>query len=294
MRLLITLSILALPVSAGASPFPALEAAKEKVSKPGLVERYGPETLHEGELRLPQGRGPFPIAVVIHGGCWNDKYEDRQGTAPLAEMLTKRGIATWNISYRRVGNAGGGWPGTFEDIAAGVDHIGKLARRYPLDLSRTAIVGHSAGAHLALWAAARPKLSGKLGTGALKPSAVAAIDGPGALAEFVGADQKVCGRPAIVPLMGGTPADKPAEFRAASPIDQVPLGVRTLLVKASLGFSMDSYEAKAKAQGDDVLTFTPEKAHHFDVITPGEVAGEAVADWLAANLFVPTNATAGN
>lgn len=273
------------PGAVSASPYPPLEAAKKTVSKPALVERYGTDKLQMGELRVPAGKGPFPVAVVIHGGCWTRSYEDLAGTAPLADMLTKRGIATWNIEYRAVGDPGAGYPGTFGDVGAGVDHLRKLAKRYPLDLRRTAIVGHSAGAHLALFAASRPRLSGPLAKGAIKPLAVAAIDGPGSLREFAGVDKEVCGQPVIVPLMGGTPADKPEAYRTASPIDHLPLGMRTLLVKGALGFSMEAFETKAKAAGDDVRVILTDPEQHFDMITPGKANGEKVADWLAANLF---------
>jgi acetyl esterase/lipase len=85
------------------------------------------DKLQFGELRLPGGKGPFPVVAVIHGGCWTRSFEDVTGTAPLADMLTKRGIATWNINYRARGDAGAGYPGTFEDVGAGVDHLRALA-----------------------------------------------------------------------------------------------------------------------------------------------------------------------
>jgi acetyl esterase/lipase len=131
--------------SASASPYPPLEAAKKTVSKPVVVEQYGSDKLQFGELRLPAGKGPFPVVAVIDGGCWTRSFEDVTGTSPLADMLTKRGIATWNIEYRARGDAGAGYPGTFQDVGAGVDHLRALARRYPLDLKRLAIAGHSAG-----------------------------------------------------------------------------------------------------------------------------------------------------
>ncbi len=103
--------------------------------------------------------------------------------------------------------------------------------------------------------------------------------------EFVGIDKEVCGQPVIVPLLGGTVEEKPDAYRDASPIDHLPLGMRTLLVKGALGFSMQPYEAKAKAAGDDVRVIATDPGEHFDMITPGKPNGEKVADWLAANLF---------
>lgn len=277
--------LVSLPASACGSPYELLAAAKAKATKPDLIEQYGQLSLQKGELRLPPGKGPFPVAVVIHGGCWDRQFESLEGTAPLADMLTKRGIATWNIEYRVSGDPGAVFPATFSDIAAGVDHVRILAQRYPLDLSRSAVVGHSAGAHLALWAASRPKLDSQFAREALRPAAVAAIDGPGSVAEFVGPDQEVCGKAVITNLMGGTPAEHPDRYRMASPLGQLPLGIRTLLVKGGLGRFMDGYEASAKAAGDTVVTLKTDPDNHFDMITPGQPNGEKTADWLAANLF---------
>ncbi len=262
-----------------------LRAEQAAVLKPTLVERYGTDDLRSGELRLPAGKGPFPVVVLIHGGCWTASFDTRAGTTPLAEALRARGIAVWNIEYRRLGDPGAGWPGTFDDVAKGVDHVAVLAKKHPLDLKRVAIAGHSAGAHLALWAASRPRLAAPHGPGAIRPVSVVAIDGPGALAPFVGIDQQVCGQPVIVPLMGGTPAEKPDAYRIASPADHLPLGTRQLLVEAELGPLMKPYAAAAKASGDTVEELVPPNANHFDIITPGSANGKAVADWIAAQAF---------
>lgn len=268
--------------------FATLAAARTTVSKPALVERYGPDDLRRGELRLPRGEGPFPVAVLIHGGCWTAAMDDMTGLAPLADALTARGFATWNVEYRRLGNPGGGWPGTFEDIDGAVDHVRDLARRYPLDLKRVIVVGHSAGAHLALWAASRPRLKDKIaGANPLPLAAVAAIDGPGDLAPFAaGIDKQVCGAPVIAPLMGGTPAERPAEYRLASPQDNLPLHTRQLLVQASLGELMQPYVAAARRSGDPVETLAA-GTDHFDIITPGTPHGREVVDFIATRALPP-------
>lgn len=263
-----------------------LRAAEATVPPPTAVERYGSDALRSGELRLPPGKGPFPVAILIHGGCWTASFDTRKGVTPLAEALRARGVAVWNIEYRRVGDPGAGWPGTFEDVAAGVDHLATLARRHPLDLKRVILVGHSAGAHLALWAASRSRLTGPLkGKGAIKPVSVVAIDGPGALTPFVGVDEQVCGQPVIVPLMGGTPAQKPEAYRTASPADHLPLGMRQLLVEAELGQFMKPYAAAATAAGDPVEVLEPTGANHFDIITPATPNGKAVVDFILAKAW---------
>ena len=146
----------ALPVAQRLSP----ADVNRLPSKPADARiSYGPDPLQFGELRLPRGTGPFPLAVVIHGGCWVSEVATLQNTAALADALRDAGIATWNIEYRRVDNPGGGWPGTFTDVADAVDLVRVIAREHPIDLSRVVTIGHSAGAHLALWAAARGRLA---------------------------------------------------------------------------------------------------------------------------------------
>src|ERR1043166_8512394 len=125
---------------------------------PGRRMAYGTDQLQLGELRVPEGRGPHPVVVVLHGGCWVAKLGnlDERAVAldlvrPLAAALTEAGIATWNLEYRRLGNAGGGWPGTFQDVAHGTDYLRHIARENRLDLNRVVAIGHSAGGHPAMW-----------------------------------------------------------------------------------------------------------------------------------------------
>ena len=117
----------------------------------------------------------------------------------------------------------------------------------------------------------------------MQPASVVAIDGPGGLAPFVGVDAQVCGRPVIVPLMGGTPAAKPAEYQIANPQAHLPLGVPQLLVLADLGDLMKPYIAAAEASADPVLTLAPSGANHFDIVTPSTTSGKAVVAFTAEN-----------
>ena len=122
---------------------------------PALRVRYGAGHAHQfGDLRCPLGPGPHPLVVVVHGGFWLAAY-DLQLLRPLCDALCASGYATWNIEYRRIGDAGGGWPGTFLDVAAAADHVRGLASAHHLDLRQVTSLGHSAGGHLALWLAAR-------------------------------------------------------------------------------------------------------------------------------------------
>ena len=121
-----------------------------------ITESYGSDPLQNGDLRVPAGSGPFPVVIVIHGGCWTAGFATKRNTAALASAITEHGYATWNIEYRQTGDPGGGWPGTLSDWAQATDHLRALGRTHPLDLGRVVVAGHSAGGHAAAWVAARP------------------------------------------------------------------------------------------------------------------------------------------
>ena len=254
-------------------------------STPTLIAPYGKDALQFGELRMPTGDGPFPVLIVIHGGCWTKGFAQARNTAALASKLTELGIATWNIEYRQVGDAGGGWPGSFQDWAAATDHLRVLAKSHRLDLTRVAVSGHSAGGHAALWVAARHKLgksSVVRGDDPLPVQAAIAIDGPGDIAAFIGADAQICGKPVIVPLMGGTPAEQPERYAQGSPQALLPLAVPQYLVSTRVLPPVDAqkYAAIATRAGDRVEVLTPSPAGHFDIIAPGSQIWPSVEEFM--------------
>lgn len=265
---------------------PAIHRAGAAASPPVATLSYGPAAVQVADLRVPSGVGPFPVAVIIHGGCWQND-ETREGSAALADALTHRGVATLNIEYRRLGDPGAGWPGTWQDVGAAIDLLHGAAGKYRLDLSRVAVAGHSSGAHFAMWSAVRPRLdpaSPIRGMNPIKPAAVVAIDGPSGLAEFIGKDAEVCGDAVISELVGGTPAHVPARYAQLAVPDYLPLSTRQLLVQGIFADDMKPYISRARAKGDPVTALKPDEARHFNIMLPAEPQGAAMVDAIVREL----------
>jgi acetyl esterase/lipase len=232
------------------------------------LHRYGRHRSQVAELFLPAGAGPHPVAVLIHGGCWRARY-DRHLMDPLAADLVAHGWAAWNVEYRRVGlRAGGGWPATFDDVAAAIDLLADVEA--PLDLGRVAAVGHSAGGHLALWAAgrsdARVPLSAAVGQAAISDLDRAAAAG-------------VCGG-MVERLLGGSPARVPDRYREASPARRLPLDVPVLLVHGGRDdiVPVDMSRRFAATVGCELVEL--EADGHFEHLEPGSRAWATVVEWL--------------
>jgi acetyl esterase/lipase len=249
-----------------------LKSLLARTRMPFSTHRYGSHRDQVADLRVPDGPGPHPVVVLIHGGAWRANWE-RDLMDPMAVDLGERGYATWNLDYRRVGT-GGGWPATFEDVGAGIDALADLDA--PLDLGRLTVLGHSAGGQLALWAAAQPGAR-------VKPGLILSIAGVPDLIE--GAERGVYER-AIEGLMDGLPAERPGEYAAASPAELLPIGTPQLLVHGlrDLADNVDMnrvYAARALAAGDRVEMVELPDSDHFDVISPGTPGWEAVARLLS-------------
>jgi acetyl esterase/lipase len=192
----------------------------------------------------------------------------------LAADLARRGIAAWNIEYRRVGNPGGGWPGTLLDVARAADYLRELATKYELDLSQVVPIGHSAGGHLALWLAGRPRIAApSLLSPRQQPLALAGAISLAGVLDLHLAYQLHLSNDAVVELLGATPADAPERYAAASPAALLPLGIPQTLIHGTADAHVplqvsQSYTAAARAAGDMISYLEPAGVDHFDVINP--------------------------
>lgn len=242
--------------------------------------RYGEGPYHFGELRLPKGAGPHPLVVNIHGGFWRAQY-DLSHARHLCAALTKQGFATWNIEYRRIGHEGG-WTSPFVDVARAMGYVRELVQAYPLDAARVVVMGHSAGGHLALWVAGRATLapdSPLYGENPLRPRAVIAL---AAVSDLHRAWELRLGDGVVAELLGGSPAQQPERYAAASPIRHLPVGVPSVLIHGEQDAIVplelsERYHTAALAVGDPCTLLPLPSAGHFEVIDPLSTAWQAVA-----------------
>jgi acetyl esterase/lipase len=234
---------------------------------------YGTGPQQFGHLRLPKGAGPHPVVIFVHGGCYLAEYSIAHAGA-LEQAIADAGYAVWSLEYRRVGDPGGGWPGTFQDLASGADHLKTFAAKYSLDLTRVIAAGHSAGGNSALWLAARPRIPKTSPLWVPQPLAIRAVLALAPAGDFAEMHAKNgCGG-VMGQLMGGSPASVPDRYRAASPGELAPIGVPQTYIIAALDASFRDFgrslAARVKAAGDaPVQIVDAPAAGHFDVIAPG-------------------------
>jgi acetyl esterase/lipase len=248
---------------------------------------YGPHPDQFADLYLPAGPGPHPVVLLIHGGCWQATY----GLAPMGALcaaLRGLGLAVYSLEYRRLGG-GGGWPATFQDVAAGADALRELAAAHRLDLGSVIAAGHSAGGHLALWLAARPGLPAASELFRPSPLALRGVLALAAVADLAeGVARGLCGG-ACADLLGGPPARWPARYAQASPAAMPPPGVP----QHHLGGEDDpivpadylrSYVAAAGGQAS--LELLP-RAGHFELVDPASAAWPPLRRAALALLGLP-------
>ena len=232
---------------------------------------YGKDPLQFGDLRLPAGPGPHPIVIFVHGGYWRNAYNlDHAGH--LCAALTRAGAATWNIEYRRIGDPGGGWPGTLDDVLHGAEHMKVIAPRHGLDLRRMVACGHSAGGQLVLWLAAQMAVDLR---GVVPLAAVSDLRRAWALQLSSGVVRQ---------FLGATPEQAPQRYAATSPIELLPISVPQRMVHGTadqiVPFEMSERFAK-KSQNAKLVPL--EGAGHFEPIDPRarewETVRKSILDW---------------
>jgi acetyl esterase/lipase len=259
---------------------------------PDFTVRYGTHPDHVADVRLPAGDATGPLVIFIHGGFWKAEF-DRAHVAPLAVDLAGRGYPVATIEFRRVGQDGGGWPGTFTDVADAVacvpdliaDTLATRGGTVP-DLTRPILAGHSAGGQLALWCASSATATGRGGTAA----ATAPVRGVLALApvaDLVAAHRLGLGDGAVAALLGGGPDEVPDRYAAADPLRFPPLNVRTVVVHGAEDDRVPielsrSYVTAAREAGDDASLVELPGAEHFAVIDPRSAVSSTVLGALRA------------
>lgn len=223
---------------------------------------YGNDPNQFVDIRIPAGKGPHPVVFFIHGGYWRAKY-DLTYAGHLCHALKKAGIATWNVEYRRVGNPGGGWPGTFEDIRSAyralTAHPAK-ATLPPFDLKRLCVAGHSAGGQLALCLAAH------------EPAITRALSLAGVLDLRRGWELHLS-NDAVSGFLGGSPQDVPDHYREASPAEQH-IAAKQVLIHGTKDEDVPyelskSYAERKKKSGENVQLITTPDIGHFEIVDPG-------------------------
>ncbi len=265
------------------------------LSKPVLTAdhrfAYGQDASQFGDLWLPaaHGQSAVPVVVFYHGGWWKSEY-DLGYAGHLCANLKQHGIACWSVEYRRRGRTGGGWPGTFQDAAAGYDFVAELAKAYPLDLSRVITMGHSAGGHLAFWIAGRHHIDphSEIGKQSLQVPLRGAIALAGAvdlrltidLSGYLGFAHD---KHEVFELMGGRPAEFPDRYKAGNPGDLLPFHIPQILIQGDADDQIPPelpgrWVDLARQHGDTAMANIIPGVDHLDVVDPESRAWPAVID----------------
>ena len=242
----------------------------KKPPDPDLRLPYGQDANQFIDVRLPAGKGPHPVVLFIHGGYWRAKY-DLTYAGHLCHALSQAGIASWNVEYRRVGNPGGGWPGTFEDIRSAYralrGHADDLIAK--LDLNRLCVAGHSAGGQLALCLAAHEK-------------SVTRVFSLAGVVDLRRAWDLHLSNDATAQFLGGPPNEVPEHYREASPAEQTISATQKLIhgtADTSVPYEIgQSYAEGKKKSGEKVDLITLPNIGHFEIVDPSSAVWSKVQE----------------
>lgn len=266
------------------------EVLTRPAPEPDLTLRYGDGEDHVVDIRLPPGEGPAPAVVMLHGGFWRAEF-DRAHTGPMASDLAGRGYVACAPEYHRVSRPGDGWPATFDDVATVTDGMIDLLvdtlGNDRVDVDRVVLVGHSAGGHLALWAAGRHRLPEGSRWRRDAPLPVRGVVALAGVCDLASASARHLGDGAADELLGGPPSAYPDRYAATNPAELLPLGVAVTLIHGSgddrvpVDISRE-YAARARAAEDTVDMRELPGHDHFAVIDPLSAAWPNVAAAIEA------------
>jgi acetyl esterase/lipase len=253
---------------------------------------YGKDENQFGDLRVPSGAGPHPVVILIHGGCWKADFATLRDLAPMADALKAEGIATWNIEYRRLSQTGSGWPGTFLDVSKSVDYPRSIAADKKLDLTRVIVIGHSDGGHLAMWVAARARLSSGSALYVKVPLPIRGVidlAGTGEMEAFIQFEQHGCHGAVVEEMLGGKPIDVPERYAQASAMNMLPPGMPQVLIWGRNDdiapiWMGERYTLAAKQAGDSVRLVSIPDVGHFEIASPLATTWPAVRSEIVALL----------
>jgi len=264
---------------------PRLTLAQTKIS-------YGQDPMQYGELSLPEGDGPFPVVTFLHAGCWRSSEAMINSYRAMAAAMLEQGVAAWNMQYRGATSPGGGWPGTWLDIANGFDALEEIAQSYPIDLQKAIVVGHSSGGHYGAWLAMRSQLppnSEIYVKPKVNPMALVMADAyiNPLLIDSIGDTGEIyCGEPLLEKLVGGPVEDNINNFLQISPLEWLPWGIPQDFIVSTYRYplslprelaqgktsmrKMPDYPALAVLAGDEINVRLISNEGHGNFVREGE------------------------
>lgn len=285
-------SLTALPQQTVAPPTFMKPADLRKLPMPPADHQlaYGDDPNQIGELRLPPRPAPHPVVVLVHGGCWQPGAA--RYLAAMGDTLKSDGIASWSIEYRRLGQPGGGWPGTYLDVGHAIDHLRGLAAPYTLDLNRVVVLGHSAGGHLAMWAGTRQHIDAKSPLFIPRPLPIRGVinlAGTIDMTANISHMEEMCRGPVVTDMLGGTPTAVPDRYKEVSADTMLPLRVSQILIWGDHEDYVpqplaEQYVSAATHAGDRARLVLVPQAGHFETASPFTAAWPIVREAIRSLL----------